>query len=332
MKRNLIYSILILILALASCKSKEKEKKIEEIPPYLPQLINWGAMNERGWENMNFPIWFSADQIDSLGIEKIGLEFTNYSFTDTILQITDTLPYQLIDVDFKEDGDVGKAIIKEFSSGIEIAKNSFNYKTPIDNYRYSSPNISSEIKYGRGTILSFVNTLQELQQYRRLVLEEKNDSILKFLDKSSNEETHHYFILDSLNWNVSYIDQHFKSLGNDIFYFGSPEHFIASFSLRNLVEKTKKEERSYYPTGTLRNQYFYNEGFITKRYYKYDSLGFCIGFSDSLVTDSDEFLHVEKGVVKYSNKVPKSVYYYNEEDSLMVDPIRMIQFSYTYGK
>lgn len=317
---------------LTSCQSKKEENEMEKIPHFLPQLVNWSVMNERGWENMSFPVWFSADYIDSLGIEKIKLNFKNYNFTDTNLQITDTLPYQLIDIDFKADGAVDKVIIKEYSSGIEIAKNSFNYKTSPDEYGYTSPNASSDIKYGKKGLLSFVNTLQELQQYQRLVIEDKDNSMLKYLDKSSSEKIHHYFILDTANWNVSYIDQHFEKQGKNIFYFGSPKHFVASFSLENLVEKAKKEERSFYPTGTLKNQYFHSDGFITKRHYKYDSLGLCIGFLDSLVTQSDEFLHLEKGMIKYHQKLPKSVGIYNEEDSLMIDPIRTIQFSYTYKK
>lgn len=331
MKKGFPY-ILMLLLFLSSCESKEKEIETEKIPPNHPQLVNWSMMNEKGWENMSFPTWFTINQIDSLGIEKIGLKFTSYTYTDTNLQITDTLPYQLIAIDFKENGAVRSVIIKEFSSGIEIAKNSFNYKSAPDEYGYSSPNASSDIKYGGKNILSFVNTLQELQQYQRLVLEKKDSTLLKYLDKSSSQKIHHYFILDSVNWNVSYIDQNFKSQGKDIFYFGSPKHFVASFSLKNLVEKTKKEERIFYSTGTLRDQYFHNDDFITKRFYEYDSLGLCIGFLDSLITKGGEFLHLEKGVIKYKHTIPKSVGIYNEEDTLMIDPIRRIQFSYTYKK
>lgn len=315
---------------MTSCKSEETEIKTKRIPPNYPQLVNWSEMNEKGWENMSFPIWFSRDQIDSLAIEKIGLEFINYNLTDTTLQITDTLPYQLIAVNFKDNGTVKDVIIKEFSTGIEIAKNSFNYKTTTDKYGYASPNISSDIKYGGKNILSFVNTLQELQQFQRLVLKEKDSTLLEYLDKSSSKKNHHYFILDSTNWNVSYIDQHFNAHENNVFYFGSPKHFIASFSLKNLVEKTKKEERSFYSSGTLKDQYFHNDGFITKRHYKYDTLGLCTGFLDSLVTKSDEFLHVEKGIIRYNHNIPKSVGIYNEEDTLMIDPIRRIQFTYTH--
>lgn len=329
MKKGIIY-ILLFVLILSACKTKEPEIEVEKIPTNTSQLVNWSVMNEKGWENMSFPIWFSVGQVDSLNIEKIGLEFTSYTYTDTNLQITDTLPYQLIDIKFKENGTVNEVTIKEFSTGIEIAKNSFNYKVSPDRYGYSSPNASSDIKYGGKNILSFVNSLQELQQYQRLVLEEKDSLILKYLDKSSNSKIYHYFILDSNNWNVSFIDQNFKAQGKNIFYFGSPRHFVASFSLSNLVEKTKKEERNFYSTGTLKNQSFYNEDFITKRYYKYDSLGLCIGFLDSLITTGDEFLHLEKGVIKYNHNLPKSVGVYNEEDTLMIDPIKLVQFSYTH--
>src|SRR5699024_5813122 len=102
------------------------------------------------------------------------------------------------------------------------------------------------------------------------------------------------------------------------------------FTLENLVEKTKKEERYFYSTGVLKSQYFHNDGFITRRYYEYDSLGLCIGFLDSLITKGGEFLHLEKGKIKYKEQVPQSLGIYNNEDSLMIDPIRRIQFSYTY--
>ncbi len=332
MKKDFVYFVLMFSLLLFSCKTEKKETIVESLPAQLSQLVNWSSLNEKGWDNISFPDWFVPKWIDSFNIEKIKLEFTSFNFTDTNLQVTDTLPYQLITIDFKKNGTTNKMIIQEYSSGIEIAKNIFTYNTPPDAYGYSSPNVSSNIKYGEKNMLSFINTMQELQQYQRLELEEKDSTLLKYIDKNSSKRVHHYFILDSANWNVSYIDEHFDPQGKDVFYFGSPQDFVASFTLKNLVEKTKKEEQYFYSTGTLKSQYFHYDGFITKRHYKYDSLGLCVGFLDSLVTKGGEFLHLEKGKIKYKSKKPQSVGIFNSEDSLMVDPIRRVRFSYTYGE
>src|SRR5690554_7605805 len=79
-------------------------------------------MNRSGWKNMSFPVWFSPKLIDSLGIDRVVLEFTNFNFTDTSLTVSDTLPYQKILIDFRPKGEVQKVVMKEMSSGVEIGE------------------------------------------------------------------------------------------------------------------------------------------------------------------------------------------------------------------
>jgi len=194
---------------------------------------------------------------------------------------------------------------------------------------YSTPAVSSNVKYREKSMISFLNTLQELQQYQRLVLEESTESLLTFVDKSSKNEIYHYFILDTANWNVSYIDHQFHPNGKHIFYFGSPKNYTSSFSVVNLVEKSRKQKRIYYPSKVLKSQHFYTKDFITKRWFDYDSSGVLIGINDSLVSASDEFLHSEIAIIKYKeNQLPKEINFYNVEDTLKSTPIKRINFKY----
>ncbi|HLW29945.1 MAG TPA: hypothetical protein VKX29_03745 [Brumimicrobium sp.] len=333
MIKHITYNIIVLLFLFSACQNKDAEEVIvTENPPHLKQLVNWSTMNKRGWSNMSFPIWFSRDHIDSLDIERIELDFTNFNFTDSSLSVSDTLPYRKIFIDFRSNGEVKKVVIHEMSAGIKIAEFIFSYKAPLDSFGYSSPAISSNVKYRTKSMLSLFSTFQELQQYKRLVLIDSDTNFLSYLDKSSLEETHHYFILDSAYWNVSFIDKEYTPEGKNVFYYGSPSEYISSFALVNLVEKTMKEERSFYPTKILKSQSFYANEFITKRFYTYDSIGKCIGFNDSLVTTSNDFLHLEKGVIEYKNNYPKSLHYYNEEDTLMISPIKRIKLNYQFKK
>jgi|SRR5690554_220585 len=329
MIKYITYSLITLLLLFAACQNKKKSKAIaEEIPPYYPQLVNWSVMNKTGWTNMSFPIWFSPAFIDSLDIEYIEMDFTTFNFTDSSMSVSDTLPYRKVYIDFRPNGEVKKVVMKEMSAGIKIAEFIFSYKSSLDAFGHSPPAISSNVKYREKSIISLFNTFQELQQYKRMVLIESDSTFLSYLDKSSLEETHHYFILDSNYWNVSFIDKEYTPEGKNVFYYGSPKDFTSSFSLINLVEKSMKEERSFYPTKTLKSQSFYTNEFVTKRCFNYDSQGLCLGFNDSLITTSNVFLHLEKGVIKYVNDLPKSLSYYNEEDSLMAKPVKRVQLNY----
>jgi hypothetical protein len=329
MRKHITYPFIALLFLFASCQNKEKTKVVgNSIPALQPQLVNWSVFNKSGWKNMSFPVWFSADLIDSLGIEGIEMEFTTFNFTDSILSVSDTLPYRKVFIDFKTNGEVQKVVIKEMNAGVKIAEYIFSYKMALDAVGYSPPAVSSNVKYREKSMLALFNTFQELQQYQRMILVEEDSSLISYLDKSSSEEAHHYFILDSSNWNVSFIDQNYNPEGKNVFYYGAPNHYVSSFSLINLVEKSMKEERVYYPTNSLKSQSFYSHEFVTKRFFVYDSLGFCTGFKDSLVTTSNDFLHLEKGVINYGDNLPKTLSFYNEEDSLMLSPVKRVKLNY----
>ena len=333
MKKHITYQLIALLFILVACKNEEKtDVPKEHIPPLHEQLVNWSVMNKSGWKDMSFPVWFSPAFIDSLDVEHIEIEFTNFNFTDSILNVSDTLPYRRIFIDFNPNGEVKKVVMKEMVAGIKIAEYIFSYKAPLDAMGYSPPAVSSNVKYRDKSIISFFSTIQELQQYQRLVLVEADSSYLSYLDKSSTTEIHHYFILDSAYWNVSFIDQEYAPQGKNIFYYGSPRDYTTSFSLINLVEKSLKEERSFYPTKTLKSQSFYANEFVTKRNFNYNSIGLCIGFDDSLMTTSADFLHLEKGIIEYKNNLPRTISFYNEEDSLMSTPVNRVKLTYLIKK
>lgn len=333
MKKHIIYHLMALLFIAGACQNEEKTQITEvQTPPMKEQLVNWSAMNRSGWKNMSFPVWFSPKLIDSLGIDHVVLEFTNFNFTDTSLTVSDTLPYQKILIDFRPKGEVQKVVMKEMSSGVEIGEFIFSYQAHMDSFGYSAPAVSSNVKYRKSSMLSLFNTFQELQQYQRLVLVESDSSFLNYLDKSSKEEVHHYFILDSSYWNVSFIDQSYTPKGKNIFYYGSPKDYISSFALVNLVEKSMNEEKTYYPTKVLKSQSFYMNDFVTERHYTYDSTGRFTGFLDSLKTSAKDFLHLEIAEVIYHNDLPNSLLFFNEEDTLKSTPIKRIQFHYEYEK
>ncbi|WP_107040221.1 hypothetical protein [Brumimicrobium mesophilum] len=334
MKFRSICLLLISCAFIVSCSDQEQVKivndKIE--PPFKKQILDWSVMNAQGWKNMSFPTWFSKELIDSNNIESVFIGFTNFNFTDSILNMTDTLPHRTVEIQFGKFGSVDKVELSDYINGILLAQHIFSYKFTTDSLGYSTPAISSNVKYREKSMISLLTTLQELQQYHRLVLQESNSDLITYIDKSNKNGIAHYFILDSANWNVSYIDQNLKSEKNNIFYFGSPTNYSSSFSVKNLVEKTMKQTREYYVSNALKNQYFYSKDFITKRSYHYDNEGMLIEMNDSLVTSSNEFLHAEYAKIHYNNSLPKSITFFNEEDSLMKTPIKRIGFDYSITK
>lgn len=333
MRLSIKYLLIFSMTLLFSC-SQQEEKKVDVLiePPFTSQLINWSVMNTQGWKNMSFPTWFSKDLIDSNNIKNILIEFTNFNFTDSIVNITDTMPYRTVEINFDKTGSVKKVVMIEYIDGIQLAQHIFSYKLTTDSLGYSTPAVSSNVKYREKSMISFLNTLQELQQYQRLVLEESDSEVLKYVDESSKREIHHYFILDSVNWNVSFIDFHFKPEGKHVFYYGSPTNYISSFSLVNLVEKSMKQNRYYYPSKALKSMEFHTKDFITKRWFSYDSNGFVLSINDSLVSASEEFLHSDIGIVKYQETLPKEINFYSAEDTLRNVPIKRISFGYTITK
>lgn len=334
MKFHLAYLLLLPFIFLISCSEQEKSKEAERIePPFKKQLVNWSVMNTQGWKDMSFPTWFSKELIDSNDIKSVFIGFTNFNFTDSIVNITDTMPHRTVEINFDKKGSVEKITISDFISGIQLAQHIFSYKSTTDSLGYSPPAISSNVKYREKSMLSLLNTLQELQQYQRLVLQEAKSDLISYVDKSSNKEIMHHFILDSANWNVSYIDQHFNQIakgsqGDNVFYYGSPTNYRSSFTVKNLVEKSMKQTRDYFPSKALKNQYFHNKDFITKRNYKYDIEGLLVGLEDSLVTSSNEFLHSEFAVIRYNESLPKTISFFNAEDSLMKTPVKRISLEY----
>ncbi|RFC55916.1 hypothetical protein [Brumimicrobium aurantiacum] len=332
MKLPFFTFILCCLIAFYSCEEEavEVEKTIPE-PPNVPQLINWSAMNSQGWKNMSFPNWFSKTLIDSNKIERVSIEFTNLNMTDSLFHITDTMPNRLIDVDFDTKGNVKKVFITEFIDGVKLTEHIFSYKNEIDSIGYSAPAVSSNVKYRKKSMISFLNTIQELQQYERLVVEENKDtSVLKFIDMSSNDKIEHYFLLDSSFWNVSYIDHHFEAKGENLFYYGAPQTYTSSFKLENLVEKTMKQSKNYYNNGALKNQSFYDNDFITKRSFFYDSVGIVKQFTDSLTSGENYFLHSENGFVSYNKNLPMEINYHPAEDSLLNSPIKKVKFIFKH--
>lgn len=330
MKIRFTFCFLIFLAFINSCTEEETIlPKKEETPPFSPQLVNWAAMNSEAWKNMSFPVWFSKALLDSNHIEEIEIKFTNYNFTDTISNITDTFPSKRIQLKFDQKGNPKKVNIFEYLDGIQLTEHIFSYPSPIDSLGYSPSAVSSNVKYREKSMFSFLNTVKELQQYKRLIFKDFKDSVLHYLDESSKNETHHYFLLDSSNWNVSYLDLHFEPDGKNIFYYGSPKNYISSFTLKDLVNKSKRQERFYYPNKVLKAQYFHTFDFVTKRVFNYNSKGVPMSFKDSLITQMGDFLHKEVGDIKYKKEKPSRVVFYNAEDTLKKTPLRDIKFIYT---
>lgn len=332
MKFRLVYLLLLSFTFLFSCSEQEEVKVVENIePPFKKQLVNWSVLNSQGWKNMSFPNWFSKELIDSNDIESVFIGFTNFNFTDSIINITDTMPHRTVEINFKKDGSVEKIELSDFINGIQLAQHIFSYQSTTDSLGYSAPAISSNLKYREKSMISLFTTLQELQQYHRLVLEKADSDLISYLDKSSKREVTHYFILDSTNWNVSYIDYHFKSQGKNIFYYGSPTQYNSSFTVKNLVEKSMLQTRVYSPSNVLKSQHFHNKDFITKRSYSYDNEGLMVEMTDSLVTSGGEFLHSEVAVIQYKETLPKTIRFFSAEDTLRNVPIKRISFEYIIG-
>lgn len=327
MRINWIF--LLCLISLVACKERTDEEVITTVPPISENtLVNWSFMNDSGWKNLSFPLWFNSEEIDSLDISTIEMSFSSFQTTDTIIVSTDTLPYQVLQFNFAKNGNLKEMIWKEFDTGINIEENRISYTKEPDDFGYSLPNITTTSSYRKDNQIAWVDLLQDLQQYKRLELVESDSSFLKYIDRNDVHKEEHYFILNKAYWNVTYIDQNIQSTNKKLFYYGSPINYISAFSVENLVEKTKHEGKTYFENKVLKNQSFYTQDFITKRSYDYDSTGLCVGFNDSLTTNDQQFIHLTNAVINYNELKPKEIVFYNEEDDLQEHPIRHIRFKY----
>lgn len=326
MKKGLLYCLIIPFLF--ACRPQKKSKRVQSnFPPFQLQLANWGRFNDYDWNNMSFPMWFSPKMIDSLGLSTLKLVYTNYVSADSLSNESDTLPVKIIDFSFRKNGDIRRAVIHNFNDGLNIVEQTITYPNKLDSFGFSPPSMASVRKYDDHRTLPIFATVQSLRQFQRLVLSERDSSFISYIDENSKEKTLHIFILDSTNWDVSFIDNHFQTTTNKVFYYGAPITFHVAFTLKNMVEKTVLESQSFYPTNTLKCQTFYREGFLTKRDFTYDSLGMCTGYTDSLQTGLGKFLRVEYAKIEYrNNQEPVALRIYENSDSSSL--IRSIKFDY----
>jgi hypothetical protein len=323
--------IIVFILFFQGFSCTNKEEVDETKKPAIvvkEQLINWRVFNKKGFNNMSFPVWFSPALIDSNNIESLTLSYSNFNFTDSSLNVADTLPNRKMEIQFDRKGYVSNVKLDEFLTGIHLGYHSFTYPHSTDSLGYCAPVISSQMNFGKKGVFSMFSTIKELQQFNRLVQVSRDSSVITYEDKNNQDIKHHYFIIDSSKWDVSFIDNRYDPVGKDIFYYGDPAHYKAAFKLQNLVEKTKLEKVFINSIGLLKQQNFYKNDFVTKRYYEYSQNGYCVGYSDSLMTDSYDFIHTEQAVVHYLNNIPNKIEFYNAEDTLKMHPIRRIKISY----
>lgn len=326
---NKLWSLLFMgIFILLSCRTQKKPHIIKQYsPPKHHQLVQWTHFNTIAWNNRSFPNWFASDLIDSFQINTIQLEFINCLSSDSMTKTTTVFPYKSMTFFFNEKGTIKKIKENHFNNGIRIVEQTFSYPNAIDSFGYTTPTMTSVQTYNDKKEISFLTTLQSLASYNRLELKEKTNNYLYF-EGSQLSRTDHVFILDSLNWNVTYIDNHFSPTENKIFYYGSPLHFATSFYLKNLVEKTPIIQQKRYPNGVLKKQIFFNADFKTIRTFSFDSLGICTGFSDSLMTNANEFLKVKIGTIEYQNNYPITLSIYENQSQKEKKCYQKIQFKY----
>lgn len=333
MKAIIHFVLFTAFLLLSSCQNKSKiDPEESSFPKEKKQLVNWEKMNDFEWKNQSFPLWFDAYLIDSLEIKKIQLDFLSYTVSDTLIEFSDTLPYRKKNIVFKENGEVKEIVNTEYNAAIKISETKFTYPSKKDEVGYSLPIVNNTINFGEGRLRNQLNSIEDLQQFQRLLFRERKDEFLHFIDENDENRTAHYFIIDSTKWNVSYLDLQFKPEGKDVFYYGSPMHYTSAFSLANMVEKSMKIEQERYPNDVIKSQVFYIKDFKTIRNFNYDEKGNCTGFTDSLKTIADIFLHLEIGIINYENDLPIHVSFYNEEDINFLSPIKKIRFSYFHNE
>lgn len=327
-----IYLLFIFAL-LSSCQNeKENNWKNLDSPPSKNQLVKWEKINKFEWKNLSFPLWFDAELISLKEIKKIELDFITYNFTDTQSFYVDTLPYRKRIMIFKKNGEVEKVINTEYNAAIKISETTFTYPIDVNEIGYSLPIVSNKINFGKNKLRSQLNTMEELQQFQRLLLVENHEDYYRFIDENDIRKKSHYFIVDSSKWNVTYIDQKFRPQGIDIYYYGTPTRYTSAFSLTNMVEKSMRIDQEKYANGVIKSQSFYEKDFITHRSFDFDVEGNCTGFTDSLSTIDNVFIHLEKGVVHYQNGLPNHLLVYNEEDDSLISPIKKITFSYFFNE
>ena len=325
---KLIFLFILLIAISFSCqKGAEKNNGTEILPIKTQQFVNWETMNEFNKENMSFPNWFNETVIKEKNIQQIALTFTNYNTTDSVTIDTDTLPYKIQYYNFNPMGEITSVEIHQYISGVKISEDDFIYNQVIDSFGYSFPIIKSKIQFGKKKLRDETN-LDESHPYSILKKIEHTDEYIEYIDEYAKNKATHIFILDSSNWNVSYIDLKFRPQRNELFYYGAPQSYSTSFSVRNLVEKSIKTKQLFYSNEVLKSQWFFDKYFVTKRHYTYDSDGLCVGFSDSLKTIDEEFIHLEIGEIQYEKDLPKQLSYFNEEDNSFTNPLKTIVFHY----
>lgn len=323
--------ILFLFVSITSCGDTSLKKDSTEPPPvYAEQLFDLRLMLEKGWKNISFPMWISPEKVDSLNIDRFTITFVNYNVSDSLINVSDTLPYKTITVSFGKKGKIENVTMADFNIGRKIAEHIFTYPKSIDSNGYSLPYVAlkSDIKNNKNPLSPIISTLQDLLEYQRLVFKESTEDYLIYKNEVSLDDVNHYFITDSSKWNISFLDKEIKPSSEDIIYFGAPNNYISAFSIQNMVEKTMIESFDLYSNNVLKSQNLYEDGFVTQRWFNYDKNGLCTGFIDSLCTSSDDFIHASIGKIGYQDGLLKSITFFNEKDLEFDQPTKVIRFTY----
>jgi hypothetical protein len=298
-------------ILLPSCTEQEKKVVVEEkIPVHTNELVNWSDFNEDGFKNISFPNLFSRAQVLQDSIAAVRLVIAQVERLQEEGVETDSFPTRIWNFNFHADGWMKRAQLDEYLESIRIAEHVFQYAKAPDSLGYSLPVVLTNYLYKeRGyNEFAFFDQLQELEAFNRLILESKEDHTVVFKNALPTVSAKYIFLTDSNLWNVQHIDQQYNAEGINTYFYGSPLRYEQRFQLENLVEKTMHQRRTYYPTGVIQHQTFYSDGLYRKRYFNYDSAGYCSAFQDSIFGDGGDFVYTEQFTIKRSsNHLPLSV-------------------------
>ena len=325
------YVLFCLILPISSCDSEEKNNltAVSNLPDYNKNFFTSAYLINQSFYSISFPNWFNATMIDNNAIASLKIVFFQVStdFEDS-LQITSDVEFN-----FEKDGRVSKMISQQYYEGVSLGKETFKYNESPDNYGYSLPIISPRKsfinKHKKDLLLDMVI---ELEAYDRLEKIESNEKNIMFKNTLRSNEDLYVFILDTLYWNVVYVDELIKKTGpNTTFCYGNPKQPVECFQLNNLVEKTNLKSTVFYDAGypkrTVKKVGAFNH---IKRYF-YDSVGRFDYTLENIFASNGTYIEQKKYSIEYNNDdLPVNFLVFSGVDSLNLKQQTKFEFTYKF--
>jgi hypothetical protein len=314
------------LLLLISCTSPKVNEKREVKQSYKPNLLQFPFLYIPEENNLSFPLWFNDSILSAYHIVKLDRRTYVFDMEDSI----DITKPSISDLNerkeyrFNPTGSIKNVRFTYFFDGEKIGHMAFHYtlETSIKGYCFAE---NTDTTNAGDFSIGIKNDLP-IKQHEIL---RKNSRFLSF--KTIHENNKLFFLPNSAFWGALAVDSILHPKPDDKIILGSPTKPVKSYKVRNKVLQ-KDVMRFMYVSGTtiLKKMTWIDFPFSTTRTFRFDKLGRCAGFTDSLFS-GHQFLKRSVVSIWFNKKnLPVKILFKHELNPGKQQLGRMEVFRYTF--